>query len=231
MPAFGLDAALNTMNRIFNKLVLVIFILIADQVPGQNFTIARVHYDGGGDWYSDPSSLPNLLNFIAANTNIEVNHYEPRLRLTDDELSRNSYLYLTGHGNIHFSEEESLRLREFLLRGGFLHADDNYGMDLSFRREMKRVFPEKDWVELPRDHDIYSAFFDLPGGLPKVHEHDGRPAQGLALFDGKRMIVFYSYESDLGDGWEDSDVHNDPEEIRLKALKMGANIVTYFLTQ
>ncbi|MEE8437522.1 MAG: DUF4159 domain-containing protein [Candidatus Neomarinimicrobiota bacterium] len=219
------------MNRIFNKLILIFFIIIADPGLGQNFTIARVHYDGGGDWYSDPSSLPNLLNFIAANTNIAVDHYEPRVRLTDDELARNSYLYLTGHGNIHFSEEESLNLREFLLRGGFLHADDNYGMDLSFRREMKRVFPEKDWVELPRDHAIYSAFFDLPGGLPKVHEHDGLPPQGLALFEGKRMIVFYSYESDLGDGWEDGDVHNDPEEIRIKALKMGANIVTYFLTQ
>ncbi len=210
---------------------LITVALLSGFAAGQDFTIARVHYGGGGDWYGDPSSLPNLLNFIELNTTIKVNHLEPRIQLTDEELYNHPYLYLTGHGNIRFVEEEIINLREFLLRGGFLHADDNYGMDVSFRREMKRVFPNREWVDLPHDHPLYHVYYEFPNGLPKVHEHDGNQPRGLALFDGERIMVFYSYESDLGDGWEDAEVHQDPEEIRLAALKMGTNIVIYALTQ
>jgi len=138
---------------------------------------------------------------------------------------------LTGHGNIRFTEDGVGYLRDYLLKGGFLHADDNYGMDASFRREMKRAFPDKEWVALPFDHKIFHAFYDFPKGLPKVHEHDGKPPQGLGLFDGDRLMAFYSYESDLGDGWEDAEVHHDPQTIRQTALKMGVNIVWFSLTQ
>jgi len=200
-------------------------------LPAQAFTIARIHYGGGGDWYGDPSSLPNLLEFISEKTSIIVEPSEYRIKLTDPGLFSHSFLYLTGHGNIRFNEDEIIVLRDYLLKGGFLHADDNYGMDASFRREMKRVFPEKEWVEIPFDHDIYHVFYDFPNGLPKVHEHDGKPPKGLGLFYEKRLITFYSYESDLGDGWEDIEVHNNPLEIREAALKMGVNIVWFALTQ
>ena len=200
-------------------------------LPAQAFTIARIHYGGGGDWYGDPSSLPNLLEFISKKTSIIVEPSEYRIKLTDPELFSHSFLYITGHGNIRFNEDEIIVLRDYLLKGGFLHADDNYGMDASFRREMKRIFPEKEWVEIPFDHNIYHVFYDFPNGLPKVHEHDGKPPKGFGLFDGKRLITFYSYESDLGDGWEDIEVHNNPPEIREAALKMGVNIVWFALTQ
>lgn len=195
------------------------------------FTICRVKYSGGGDWYSDPSSLPNLLAFIRKNTNIKVGATEARYSLKDEEIFGYPYLYITGHGNIRFSDKEVSNLRTFLMGGGFLHADDNYGMDESFRREMKRVFPNKEWVELPHDHPIYHCYYSFDDGLPKIHEHDGKPAQGLALFEGERMTVFYSYESDLGDGWEDPEVHDDPEEKHQAALRMGINIFFYALTQ
>ena len=194
-------------------------------------TICRVKYSGGGDWYSDPSSLPNLLKFINANTNVQLATVEARISLEDNEIFNYPYLYLTGHGNVRFSENEIENLRLHLHSGGFLHADDNYGLDKSFRREMKRVFPKKEWVELPFDHLLYHTYFDFSGGLPKIHEHDNKPPQGLGLFDGERLIVFYSYEADLGDGWEDASVHNDPEQKRLSALKMGANIFIYSLIQ
>ena len=194
-------------------------------------TICRVKYSGGGDWYSDPSSLPNLLKFINENTNVELSTVEARISLEDNEIFNYPYLYLTGHGNVRFSENEIENLRLHLHSGGFLHADDNYGLDKSFRREMKRVFPKKEWVELPFDHLLYHTYFDFSGGLPKIHEHDNKPPQGLGLFDGERLIVFYSYEADLGDGWEDASIHNDPEGKRLSALKMGANIFIYSLIQ
>ena len=214
--------------KIRSVLIIIMMITI---LPAQAFSIARIHYDGGGDWYGDPSSLPNLLSYIQMNTSILVNDNEVRVKLTDSDLYSHSFLYITGHGNIRFSVDEVGVLRNFLLKGGFLHADDNYGMDNSFRREMKRVFPEKEWVPIPFDHEIFHAFYDFPNGLPKVHEHDGKPAQALGLFDAERMIAFYTYESDLGDGWEDSEVHNDPQNIRDAALKMGVNIVWFALTQ
>ncbi len=194
-------------------------------------TICRVKYSGGGDWYSDPSSLPNLLKFIKTNTNIAIAQEEARVSVEDEELFNFHYLYITGHGNIRFSEKEIIRLRLFLLGGGFLHADDNYGMDKSFRREMKRIFPDKEWVELSFDHPIYHTLYDFPNGLPKIHEHDGKPPQGFGLFDGDRLMAFYTYECDLGDGWEDPDVHKDPIKKHQAALKMGANIFLYALLQ
>jgi len=151
--------------------------------------------------------------------------------LTNPDLNNHSFLYLTGHGNIRFADDEIIILRDYLINGGFLHADDNYGMDESFRREMKRIFPSKEWVELPHNHEIFNNYYNFPDGLPKIHEHDGKPAQGLGLFEQRRLIVFYSYESDLGDGWEDEAVHNNPTEIRQLALKMGVNIIWFALTQ
>ena len=221
-----------TLPRVIT-LSLVLGLVIPD-LSAQNSwgpTICRVKYSGGGDWYSDPSSLPNLLKFINENTNVQLTNVEARVSLEDNEIFNYPYLYITGHGNVRFSESEIENLRSHLYSGGFLHADDNYGLDKSFRREMKRVFPNKEWVELPFDHPLYHTYFDFSSGLPKIHEHDNKPPQGLGLFDGERLIVFYSYESDLGDGWEDASVHNDPEWKRLTALKMGANIFIYSLIQ
>ncbi|MEC7799063.1 MAG: DUF4159 domain-containing protein [Candidatus Neomarinimicrobiota bacterium] len=211
-------------------LFFIIF-LITPNHYSQAFSIARIHYNGGGDWYGDPSSLPNLLEYVEKNTSIIVETDEYQMKLTNPELFNHSFIYITGHGNIRFSEDEIIILRDYLIKGGFLHADDNYGMDTSFRREMKRVFPSKEWVELPHDHSIYNSYFSFPNGLPKIHEHNGKPPQGLGLFEKDRLIVFYSYESDLGDGWEDSNVHNNPFEIRESALKMGINIIWFSLTQ
>ena len=195
------------------------------------FTIARVQYGGGGDWYSDPSSLPNLLQFVSSEIGIPVTPTERRVRLSDDKLFFYPYLYLTGHGNISLTEEEIVGLRRHLQAGGFLHADDNYGIDKSFRREMARVFPSKRFVELPADHSLFSCHFRLPQGLPKIHEHDGSRPQALGLFEGERLIILYTYESDLGDGWEDAHVHGNSEEKRRAALEMGTNIVVWSLIQ
>lgn len=198
---------------------------------GEPFTIARVIYDGGGDWYSDPSSLPNLLRAVRARTGAPVAAREARIRITSKDLYEHPYLYLTGHGNVRFTEEEVARLREYLQGGGFLHADDNYGMDESFRREMKRVFPDAPLVEIPFDHAIYHVWYDFPGGLPKIHEHHGGPPVGLGIFSGGRLVVFYSYNTDLGDGWEDPEVHGDSPEKRESALRMGVDIFLYAMTQ
>ena len=200
-------------------------------LQAQTFTIARVHYSGGGDWYSDPSSLPNLLNYVKENTPVSIYPEEVRIKLTDDNANQYPYLYLTGHGNIRFTDSEVIALRSILMNGGFLHADDNYGMDASFRREIKRVFPNKDLIHLPHDHPVFHIYYSLPKGLPKVHKHDNKPPQALALFEGKRMILLYTYESDLGDGWEDASVHQDSWPVREAALKMGVNIIYFALTQ
>lgn len=225
------------MSRIWHKLsfgALLILVPPATAGPTQEggllFTIARLHYDGGGDWYSDPSSLPNLLAFIREHTCIATAEEEVQVRLTDEELFSYPYLYMTGHGNISFSPEEVIRLRQYLESGGFLHADDNYGMDESFRRELAKVFPDKQWVELPPSHGLFHCHFDFPDGLPKIHRHDGKRPQALGLFEGERLIVLYTYECDLGDGWEDEQVHGDPPEKRLAALRMGTNIVVWALS-
>ena len=200
-------------------------------LQAQTFTIARVHYSGGGDWYSDPSSLPNLLIYVKENTPVSIYPEEVRIKLTDDNANQYPYLYLTGHGNIRLTDSEVIALRSILMNGGFLHADDNYGMDASFRREIKRVFPNKDLIHLPHDHPVFHIYYSLPKGLPKVHKHDNKPPQALALFEDKRMILLYTYESDLGDGWEDASVHQDSWPVREAALKMGVNIIYFALTQ
>ena len=208
-----------------------VILLVTNIILGQEFSIARVNYGGGGDWYCDPSSIPNILNYLTKNTSIKVAHDEYRIKLTTKELRGRPYLYMTGHGNIRFTDEEIIQLREYLMGGGFLHTDDNYGLNTSFRREMKRVFPDRDFVELPHDHAIFHSYFDMPSGLPKIHEHDGKPPQLFALYNEDRIMVIYSYESDLGDGWEDEEVHNDPSALRVAALQMGVNIIYFALTQ
>jgi len=205
--------------------------MIIYSLQAQTLSIARIHYGGGGDWYSDPSSIPNLLNYLNKNTDISVNPEEIRIKLTDEDANQHPYLYLTGHGNIMFTDEEVIALRSILLNNGFLHADDNYGMDASFRREIKRIFPNKDLVPLPYDHHVFHSYYSFPNGLPKVHEHDGKIPQALALFEGERIILLYTYESDLGDGWENASVHQDPWPVREAALKMGVNIIYFALTQ
>jgi hypothetical protein len=208
-----------------------VILLVTNIILGQEFSIARVNYGGGGDWYCDPSSIPNILSYLTKNTSIKVAHDEYRIKLTTKELRGHPYLYMTGHGNIRFTDEEIIQLREYLMGGGFLHTDDNYGLNTSFRREMKRVFPDRDFVELPHDHAIFHSYFDMPSGLPKIHEHDGKPPQLFALYNEDRIMVIYSYESDLGDGWEDEEVHNDPSALRVAALQMGVNIIYFALTQ
>lgn len=193
-------------------------------------TIAQLQYDGGGDWYANPSGLPNLLKAIRERTGLAMG--EPaRARITDANLRRFPYLYLTGHGNVRFSEEEVRLLRRYLLEGGFLHVDDNYGLDESFRREIRRVFPDRELEEIPADHPVFSVFYRMPQGLPKIHLHDGKPPQAFGIFDKGRLVVFYSYESDLGNGWEDPDVHDTPPELREAALRMGVNLFLYALAQ
>tara|TARA_Y100001968_G_C19403132_1_gene742124 strand:- start:857 stop:1501 length:645 start_codon:yes stop_codon:yes gene_type:complete len=213
------------------KKTICIFIILLSAATSQTFSIARIHYGGGGDWYSNPSSLPNLLNYLAKNTPISAMEHEVRIKLLDENANQYPYLYMTGHGNVKFTENEIIKLRSVLMNNGFLHADDNYGMDQSFRREMKRVFPNKDFVPLPNDHPIFHSYFSFPNGLPKIHEHDGKPPEALALFHEERIIVLYTYESDLGDGWEDPSVHKDPWPIREAALQMGVNIIYYSLIQ
>ncbi len=190
-------------------------------------TIARLQYDGGGDWYANPSSLPNLLRAISDRTSLRIAERPGEVRLTDPDLGDYPFLYVTGHANISFSDEELFRLREYLTAGGFVHVDDNYGLDESFRREIRRLFEDRELVEVPLDHAIYHIYYDFPKGLPKIHEHDGKPAQGFGLFVDGRLALYYSYQSDLGDGWEDASVHGDPEAIREQAIRMGVNLFLY----
>ena len=198
--------------------------------PRADLTIARLQYDGGGDWYANPSSLPNLLTAINERTSLKVEATEARVKLTDDRLWDHPFLHVTGHGVIKFSDAEVVRLREYLNRGGFLHVDDNYGLDESFRKEIARVFPDRPLVDVPLSHPVYHIVYDFPAGLPKVHEHDGKPARGFGIFIGNRLAVFYSYESDLGNGWEDPGTYNDPAALHEAALRMGVNLFVYAVT-
>jgi hypothetical protein len=194
-------------------------------------TIARLQYGGGGDWYVGPSTLPNLLHEIHDRTGVAVAPQPVNVKATDAALWDYPVLFMSGHGNIVFTEEEAGILRRYLTSGGFLWADDCYGMNESFRREIKKVFPEKELVELPLDHPIYKSFYQMPNGLPKVHEHDNKPPQGFGIFDKGRLVVFYIYESDIHDGWEDPQVHGDPPEVREQAFRMGVNIFLFILAQ
>lgn len=197
--------------------------------PGR-LAIARVQYEGGGDWYANPSSLPNLLKAIAERTDLPVERTEAKVKLTDSSLFDYPFLHMTGHGDVKFSNVEVARLREYLLRGGFLHADDNYGLDSSFRREIQRVFPDRPLTEVPSSHPIYHLVYDFVNGPPKVHEHDGKPAQGFGIFIGNRLAVYYTYSSDLGNGWEDVGTYPDPPALHEQAIRMGVNLFTYAVT-
>ncbi|MBW3555204.1 MAG: DUF4159 domain-containing protein [Gemmatimonadetes bacterium] len=214
-------------------LVLLSVLVVAASSPVEGrpeLTIAQLQYEGGGDWYANPSGVPNLLAFIGERTGLPVGR-AAQVRLTDPGLRAFPYLYLTGHGNVAFSDAEARALREYLESGGFLHADDNYGLDESFRREIRKVWPDAELVEVPHDHAVYHIFYEFPEGLPKIHLHDGKPAQGLGIFHRGRLVVYYSYESDLGDGWEDAEVHDNPPETRERALRMGLNLFLYALSQ
>ena len=202
-----------------------------DLRPDSVLTITRLQYEGGGDWYANPSSLPNLLTAIRERTGLPVSAQPETVRPLDPSLKDHPYLYMTGHGNVRFSPQERLALREYLLAGGFLHADDNYGMDGSFREEIAVIFPEYELAEIPPDQAVFRMMYDFPEGLPKIHEHDGEPPQAFGIFHGGRLVVFYTYESDLGDGWEDADVHDDAPDIRESALRMGVNLYLYVLSQ
>lgn len=217
-----------------SRLLAGVLLAVAPAVGAQattgrtpQLTIGRLHYDGGGDWYANPSSLPNLLAAIHERTTIPVAPREVAVRLTDPELWDVAFLHVTGHGNIHWSDEDLKILRRWLLHGGFLHVDDNYGLDESFRREIKRLFPDRPLVEVPLDHPIYHLIYDFPAGLPKIHEHDGKPAQGFGIFVNGRLVVYYTYQCDLGDGWEDESVHHDPPAKHEAALRMGVNLFAY----
>ena len=212
-----------------NKYRIVFFLLIPLTMAFTSYSckIAVLKYNGGGDWYANPTSLNNLIQFCQANLNMNINPIYDVVDVESSELFRYPYIHMTGHGNVVFSISESENLRQYLKAGGFLHIDDNYGMDAFIRPEMKKVFPKLDFVELPFTHPIYHQSYNFENGLPKIHEHDNQPARGYGLIYEGRLVCFYSYESDLGDGWEDVDVHKDSQNIRISALKMGANIIQY----
>ena len=216
--------------RLTAALILCVAPLMGQGARDARMTIGRLQYEGGGDWYANPSSLPNLLDAIRERTNLPVAERERVTQLGSPSLWDVPYLYMTGHGNVLFSVEEVMNLRRFLENGGFLHADDNYGMDESFRREIARVFPDQPLVEVPLEHPIYHIVYDLPQGVPKVHEHDGLPSQAFGIFLEDRLVVYYTFQADLGDGWEDPGVHDDPESVRENALQMGVNLFVYSVT-
>lgn len=209
-------------------MVFLVLILAANVVQGQDkIQIAKLKYHGGGDWYANKTALPNLIAFCNKELNMNMATNEEIVEVGSPEIFQYPFIYMTGHGNVVFLENEAENLRNYLLAGGFLHIDDNFGMDQFVRLEMKKVFPELEFVEIPYDHPIYHQKYSFDNGLPKIHEHSGEPSEGLGLIYEGRLICFYSYESDLGNGWEDQVIYNDPESLRRKALEMGANLITY----
>ncbi len=219
------------MKYLINIVLVYLLVLLQTGICQEepHFKIARLKYEGGGDWYSNETSLPNLIKFINSSSNVRIQEKEEVVEPGGSQIFQYPYVYMTGHGNISFSESDAKNLRTYLISGGFLHIDDNYGMFKNgyIRREMKEVFPELTFIPLPFNHDIYLEHFKFEDGLPKIHEHDNLPPQGLALIYEGRVVVYYTVETDLGDGWEDPNVHNDPQEIRELALQMGANIVLW----
>lgn len=213
------------MNK---NLILAITFFCTTSFSG-SFTvkIAKLKYDGGGDWYGNRTALPNLARFCNENLNTSINPEDEVVEAGSADIFNYPYVYMTGHGNVVFSAKEAENLRKYLMAGGFLHIDDNYGLDKYVRPEMKKVFPELELVELPFNHPIYAQKYKFEKGLPKIHEHDGKPAQGFGLLFKGRLVCFYDYECDLGNGWEDSGIYDDSEEKRLAALQMGANIIQY----
>lgn len=212
---------------IFSFSFLMGFLLVSFSQGENQIKIAKLKYSGGGDWYANRTALPNLAKFCNLNLKTNINPQDDVVEVGSKAIFNYPYVYMTGHGNVVFLADEAANLRKYLIAGGFLHIDDNYGLDPYVRPEMKKVFPELDFVELPFDHPIYHQKYKFPKGMPKIHEHDGKPPQGFGLIYKGRLVCFYDYECDLGNGWEDSGIYNDSEETRQKALKMGANIIQY----
>lgn len=208
------------MKRIYSVLLLI-------SIASFSQEIALVKYGGGGDWYANPTSLPNLIKYCNANINTRINSKPATVEPGSPNLFSYPFLHMTGHGNVVFSDSEITNLNKYLLSGGFLHIDDNYGMDQYIRKEIKKIFPNNDLIEIPANHSIFQKPFIFTNGLPKIHEHDGKRPQAFGIFSDNRLVLLYTFQSDLGDGWEDSEVHNDPSAVREKALKMGANIINY----
>jgi hypothetical protein len=219
------------MKRIHFLLAFFTLLLTADLVTAQSsFKVAKLKYGGGGDWYANKTALPNLIKFCNAQMKMNIYPEEDVVEVGSSDIFQYPFVHMTGHGNVVFTENEAKNLRNYLISGGFLHVDDNYGLDKFIRREMKKVFPELSFIELPFDHPVYHQKYNFPNGLPKVHLHDEKPPQGFGLIYQGRLLCFYSFESDLGNGWEDQSVYNDPEEKRQQALRMGANLLGYALT-
>jgi hypothetical protein len=218
-----------TTKSVIVVLCLTLFCAANPAWGEDGFTIARLKYGGGGNWYWGYSAVPNILRFLKENTNIEVDEKIVTVSATDENFFSHPFLFLTGHGYMRFTDEEVKRLRTHLTSGGFLFANDSYGLMNDFKREMKRVFPDNELVELPFTHGIYHCYYKFPDGLPKIHKHDGGPPQGFGIFHEGRLVVFFVYESDIGDGWEDQQVYNDPPEKREAALRMGTNIIIWSL--
>lgn len=221
------------MRKLF--ILSLLFFAVALGAVTENVSrtgFARLQYDGGGDWYNDPEVLPNLARFVNSTLNTNFPIDQSVVKASDAKLFEHPFVYLTGHGNIRWDDREIENLRQWMLRGGFLYADDDYGMDASFRREIKRVFPEYDLVELDGSFPLFTCFFDFASGLPKIHQHDEKPPQAFGIFDENgRLMCFYTYETNISDGWADPDTHKDPPEIREAALRFGCNIIYYLLTR
>ncbi len=215
------------------KIILIIIsILLASSLLAQSgLQLGLLKYNGGGDWYANPTSLPNLIAFCNDQLGTDLEPDYATVEAGSKEIFNFPFVHLTGHGNVIFSDEEAMNLRNYMLAGGFLHIDDNYGLDQYIRPQMKKVFPEYEFLELPFDHPVYHQNYDFPNGLPKIHEHDNKAPQGFGIIHEGRLICFYSYESDLGDGWENPSVHGNSKETRTKALQMGANLIQYVFTQ
>jgi hypothetical protein len=207
------------------SLFFIIFCLLSSFIFSQE--IAVLKYKGGGDWYGNPTALPNLIDFCNNNINTKISNKPQTVETGSIEIFQYPFIHMTGHGNVFFSEEDVENLRNYLISGGFLHIDDNYGMQPYITEELKKVFPETELVEIPANHPIFNVPYNFPKGLPKIHEHDGKRPQAFGIFFENRLVILFTVESDLGDGWEDEIVHNDPADVRAKALKMGANIIKY----
>ena len=206
---------------------IFIFIFFLFTIIGFSQDVAVLKYKGGGDWYSNPTALPNLVKYCNDNIDTNINETTQTVEVGSIDIFQFPFLHMTGHGNVFFSDEDAENLRSYLVSGGFLHIDDNYGMKPYVTKALEKVFPNEELKEIPTDHEIFSSAYDFPNGLPKIHEHNGKAPQAFGIFHEDRLVLLFTFESDLGDGWEDQEVHNDPEEVREKALKMGANIVKY----
>lgn len=210
------------MKKTFLFLILLLLFL---NINAQDLAVLK--YNGGGDWYSNPTALPNLIAYCNKNINTKINAKPKTVEVGSSDIFQFPLLHMTGHGHVFFSETDAKNLRNYLIAGGFLHIDDNYGMEPYITKELKKVFPNKDLVELPATHAIFNKPYNFPKGLPKIHEHDAKRPQAFGLFQDDRLMLLFTFESDLGDGWEDAEIHNDTEDVREKALKMGANIIKY----